>query len=124
MIRIVRLNNGEDIVGNIISKESGGYTVQEPMSVNIDFRGREAGLVMNHWLPVQIVKKNETELEEKDILCMFEPADDFCEYYVNTVEKIKDLLKAKNIVDNLDDEEIDNIMEAFEELNKDGNTLH
>ena len=55
---------------------------------------------------------------------MFEPADDFCEYYVNTVEKIKDLLKSKNIVDNLDDEEIDNIMEAFEELNKDGNTLH
>jgi len=124
MIRIVRLNNGEDIVGNIITKESGGYTVQEPMSVNIDYRGREAGLIMNHWLPVQIVKKNETDLESKDILCMFEPAEDFCEYYMNTVERIKELLQAKNLVDEMPDDEVDIMIEAFEELHKDGNTLH
>jgi hypothetical protein len=124
MIKIVRLNNGEDIVGNIINKETGGYTVQEPMSVNIDYRGKESGLVMNHWLPVQIVKKNETDIEEKDILCMFEPAEDFCEYYVNTVERIKDLLKAKNLIDEMPDDEVDIMIEAFEDLHKDGNTLH
>ena len=125
MIRIVRLNNGEDIVGNIIPNEIGTYTVEEPMSVNIDYRGKEAGLVMNHWLPVQLVKKNQTEISNKDILCMFEPADEFCEYYLNTVEKIKDLLKAKNVVDNLSDEEVDIMMEAFEELDdNNGYTLH
>ena len=124
MIKIVRLNNGEDIVGNIIANEIGTYTVEEPMSVNIDYRGKEAGLVMNHWLPVQLVKKNETEIADKDILCMFEPAEEFCEYYTNTVERIRELLKAKSIVDKLDDEEVDIMIEAFEELDNNGYTLH
>ena len=124
MIRIVRLQNGEDIVANIINKDSGGYTVQEPMTVNIDYRGREAGLVMHHWLPVQLVKKNEIDLADKDIICMVEPADEFCEYYLSTVERIKELLSAKNLVDSLDDEEVNNIMDAFEEMDNHGITLH
>ena len=124
MIRIVRLNNGEDIVGNIIPNEIGGYTVQEPMTVNIDYRGREAGLVMHHWLPVQLVKKNEIDLTEKDIIGMVEPAEEFCEYYLNTVEKIKALLKAKTLVDNMNNEEVNDIMDAFEEMNNNGNLLH
>lgn len=124
MIRIVRLKNGEDIVGNIIDKDTGVYTVEEPMSVNIDYRGKEAGLVMHHWLPVQIVKTNSTDINDKDILCMFEPAEDFCEYYMNTVEKIKDLIKARNFVDKLSDEEVDIMMEEFEDLDNNGYTLH
>ena len=124
MIRIVRLKNGEDIVGNIIPNEIGTYTVEEPMSVNIDYRGKEAGLVMHHWLPVQIVKNNATEINNDDILCMFEPADDFCEYYMNTVEKIKDLIKAKRIVDELSDDEVNIMMEEFEDLDNNGYTLH
>jgi len=41
------------------------------------------------------------------------------------VEKIRDLIKAKNLVDNFTDEEVNNIMDAFEELEDDnGHTLH
>jgi len=95
------------------------------MTVGVEYKNREAGLVMRHWLPIQLVKKNETILADKDIICMFEPADDFCEYYENTVEKIRDLIKAKNLVDNFTDEEVNNIMDAFEELEDDnGHTLH
>jgi hypothetical protein len=57
-------------------------------------------------------------------MAIIEPADDFCEYYCNTVEKIKDLLKAKNIVDEMSDEEIDMIMNEFEDMDNNGNTLH
>jgi hypothetical protein len=124
MIRIVRLQNGEDIVANIINKESGIYTVQEPMTVNIDYRGKEAGLVMHHWLPVQLVKKNEIDLADKDIICMVEPAEEFCEYYLSTVERIKELLSAKNLVESLDEEEVNNIMDAYEEMDNHGITLH
>jgi hypothetical protein len=124
MIRIVRLKNGEDIVGNVIDGNTGVYTVEEPMSVNIDYRGNEAGLIMQHWLPVQLIKKNQIEINDKDILCMFDPADTFCEYYINTVEKIKELLAAKNLVDSMKDEEVNDIMDAYEELEQYGNTLH
>ena len=124
MIKIVRLQNGEDIIGNLTNEDIGKFTVEEPMAVNIEYRGREAGLMMHHWLPVQLIKKNEILLENKDVLCILEPNDEFCEYYLNTVEKIKELLSAKNTLDGLDEEETDNIMDAFEELLNDFKTLH
>lgn len=123
-IKIIKLHNGEDIVGTVINSGNGHYTITEPMSFGVNFRNNEAGLIMKHWLPVQLLKKNEVELCEKDILSFIDPADDFAEYYVNTVGKIKDLLKAKNLVNELSDEEIDDIMEAFEELKQHGDTLH
>jgi hypothetical protein len=124
MIKIVRLQNGEDIIGNLTAEDIGKYIVEEPMTVDIEYRGREAGLMMHHWLPVQLIKKNEIILENKDVLCILEPNDEFCEYYLNTVEKIKELLSAKNTLDGLDEEETNDIMDAFEELLNDGKTLH
>ena len=123
-IKIVKLRNGEDLVGTLTSTDIGNYKLEEPMSFEIDFRHNSNGLVMRHWLPVQLVKKNEIELSQKDILAILEPADDFCEYYWNTVEKIKDLLKAKNLVDEMSDEELDLILNEFEDMNNDGYTLH
>ena len=123
-IKIVKLRNGEDLVGTLTSTDIGNYRLEEPMSFEIDFRHNSSGLIMRHWLPVQLVKKNEIELSQKDILAILEPADDFCEYYWNTVEKIKDLLKAKNLVDEMSDEEIDMIMNEFEDMDNNGSTLH
>ena len=123
-VKIVKLQNGEDLVGTLTSTDIGNYKLEEPMSFEIDFRHNSSGLIMRHWLPVQLVKKNEIELTQKDILAILEPADDFCEYYWNTVEKIKDLLKAKTLVDEMSDEEIDMIMNEFEDMVNDGNTLH
>jgi hypothetical protein len=125
MIKIVRLQNGEDIIGNITDLyDTGSYIVEEPMTVDIEYRGKEAGLAMHHWLPVQLIKKNEITLGNKDVLCILEPNDEFTEYYLNTVEKIKELLAAKNLVDSYNDEEIDEIMEAFEDMKHNGDTLH
>jgi hypothetical protein len=53
---------------------------------------------------------------------VIEPNDEFAEYYTNTVEKIKMLLKAKNDTDEMTDEEIEDIMDAMED--GDGQTLH
>ena len=122
-IRIVRLKNGEDIVGQLINVDD-SYDVIEPMTVDVEYRGKEAGLVMRHWLPVQLVKHNEINIKQSDVLCVLEPSADFAEYYVNTVEKIHNLLKARNLVDELDDDEVNDIMDALEELEQDGNTLH
>jgi small nuclear ribonucleoprotein (snRNP)-like protein len=122
-IRIVRLKNGEDIVGQLINVDD-SYDVIEPMTVDVEYRGKEAGLVMRHWLPIQLVKHNEINIKQSDVLCVLEPSADFAEYYVNTVEKIHNLLKARNLVDELDDDEVNDIMDALEELEQDGNTLH
>ena len=120
-IKIVRLKNGEDIIGtlNMINDE---YEITEPMSVNVVMKGQESGLVMSHWLPVQLIKKNEIKINTRDVLTVIEPSDEFAEYYTNTVEKIKQLLKAKNLADEMTDEEIEDIMDAME--SGDGQTLH
>ena len=123
-IKIVRLKNGEDIIGQLTANGINSYDITEPMSVDLEFQGRELGLVMRHWLPVQLIKKNEIILEKHDILCVIDPADDFCEYYTNTIKKIQDLLKAKKIVQNMSDEEINEALQEFEDLNHDGNILH
>jgi small nuclear ribonucleoprotein (snRNP)-like protein len=122
-IKIVRLKNGEDIVGQLVNVDD-SYDVIEPMTVDVEYHGKEAGLVMRHWLPVQLVKHNEINIKQTDVLCVLEPSADFAEYYVNTVEKIHNLLKARNLVDELDDDEVNDIMDALDELELNGNTLH
>jgi SAM-dependent MidA family methyltransferase len=121
-IKIVRLKNGEDIIGNLSDNTDGDYEISEPMSVSLVQKGHESGLVMSHWLPVQLIKKNEIKINSRDVLTMFEPNEEFAEYYTNTVEKIKNLLKAKNVADSMTDEEIEDIMDALED--GDGQTLH
>ena len=121
-IKIVRLKNGEDIIGQICDSANGNYDITEPMSVSLVQKGHESGLVMSHWLPVQLIKKNEIKINSRDVLTIFEPNDEFAEYYTNTVEKINDLLKAKNLANSMTDEEIEDIMDALEDGN--GQTLH
>ena len=120
-IKIVRLKNGEDIIG-VLNDINGEYEITEPMSVSVVQKGHQSGLVMAHWLPVQLIKKNEIKISSSDVLTVFEPNDEFAEYYTNTVEKINELLKAKSLADEMTDEEIEDIMDALDD--GEGQTLH
>ena len=122
--QIIKLQNGTDLVANVVMNGIDNYILQEPMEFGIDFRGRDAGLIMKHWLPVQLLKKNSIEIHSKDILSFLEPEEEFCEYYVNTVSRIKELLKAKEIISEMDDEELGNMINEFEDLEHYGNTIH
>ncbi len=129
-IKMVRLQNGEDIIGTISSNTSGVYNVSHPMVVEITSRNGMPILGMTHWLPVQLVKTNEVTLTDKDILCMIEPSEDFIEYYNNTVEKISELLKAKKIIkDQMEDpdtfeEDIEEIMNHLRDMPGDKDIIH
>jgi len=113
-IKIVRLKNGEDIIGNLYNKEDGNMDITEPMSVQIVEQGQHRpGLVMSHWLPVQLIKKNEITINSRDVLTVFDPNEEFCEYYSNTVDKLHAVLKAREYTDSLSDEELDEIMESM-----------
>jgi hypothetical protein len=121
MIQIIRLKNGEDIIGQVYD-DTGDYEIQEPMSVSVEYRGRESGLVMQHWLPVQLIENNKTMIRKDDVLTTFHPNAEFKEYYENTVKKMQDLLKAKEITDAMTDEEIEDIMDALDD--SEGQVLH
>jgi hypothetical protein len=123
-IKIVRLKSGEDIIGNVTANGIQYYDIDEPMAFEVDYRGNHSGLVMRHWLPVQLLKKNQIQLNAHDVLCVLEPDDEFSEYYLNTVEKVNRLLEAKASVKNMTDEEIQEIVDEFNTMNQGNDTLH
>ena len=124
MIEILRLKNGEDIIGEVYT-DTGDYEILEPMSVGIETRGGQSGLIMSHWLPVQLIEENKTTIKKEDVLTKFTPNSEFVEYYLNTVEKIKQILEAKKVADSMSDEEIQEAIDLMElEDIKDKGLLH
>jgi len=127
-IKIVRLQNGEDLIGDITFKSDDSFDIYEPMVVFIDYRSKEAGLIMKHWLPLQLVKKNEITLHKKDILFFTEPTTDFEEYYIETVQRVHDMMAAKDqlksMLVGLDDIDSEDLIQQFDNLNNDNNLLH
>jgi hypothetical protein len=122
-IKVIKLQNGCDLVSNVSYGTTGHYTLEEPMEFSLEGRGNETGLVMRHWLPVQLLRKNAIDIKVSDVLAVLDPADDFSEYYLNTVSKIKELLKAKEAVDNMTDEEMNDIINDFELMDHKGNSV-
>lgn len=122
-IKILRLKNGEDIIGYVSDIDNGKYDITEPMSILLDMRTRDIGVIMRSWIPLQLVKTNKVQLSNNDIMFLIDPADDFCEYYSNTVMKFRELLKAKEIIQGLTDQEIEeNFQEMYSEFGD--KTLH
>lgn len=124
MIQIIKLHNGDNLIANV-KLENENYTLEEPMEFTVDQRGGATGsLVMRHWLPVQLVKKNEIIIKTKDVLSILEPDEEFSEYYLHTVERIKNLIDAKNSVKTMSEQELKQVLEALVNDNDDDRILH
>lgn len=124
MIQIIKLQNGENLIANV-SLVDGRYLLEEPMEFDVEPSGNLTGsLVMRHWLPAQLLKKNEITIRDRDVLSILEPDDEFSEYYLNTIERIKRLMDARNSVDSLTDDEMKQMLEALSEHTRDDATLH
>jgi len=125
-VKLIRLHNGDDIIATYEIKED-TVIVSEPMLVQMHLQGNHMGLVLQHWLPIQIIKNNQTTISSKDILCFIDANDELVEYYINSVEKIKSLFSAREALDNQEMEDIEDEMEsislAMEELIEDNNVV-
>ena len=120
-IRIVRLKDSTDIVASIEFKED--YVIlYDPLLMTIQhFRGNQGQLLLVNWLPHSLIIENIASLKTDDILMTMIPNDEMLDHYLDTVEKSKSL-KVKSMED-LSDEEMANMMEVMEELNKSGKDL-
>ena len=122
-IRLIRLQNGDDIIASFEIVDT-IVKISEPMLVQMHHQGTHMGLILQHWLPIQLIKKNETILQPKDIICVVEPNDQLITYYTNTVEKIKRLFEARGVEDEEGiEEEMESINLAMEELQEDSDVV-
>lgn len=95
-IKIIRLLTGEDIISTIEETESGEYLLSQPMFFEIEYRNQTSHISMSHFLPVQMIQKNEVVIYFKDVMFMIDPTDEFAEYYNNSVDKLKGLFELRD----------------------------
>lgn len=112
-IKIVRFKDCTDVICKIVHDSKGVVVMEDPMW----FEVRNAQLAINQWLPIAITKNNSVTIKDADILCIFEPNQEFEEYYMDLVGNINKALKTK-LVDKEDRiEEAKALLEALNEMN-------
>ena len=116
-VMILRLLNGEDIIGTVTHFENGLH-VTEPMSFFVNYRNNEPNgvLQLSHWLPVQMIKSNETVIKHNDILAVMDPDEHFMEYYSNAVTRVQNVLDNQEDQEGLDEQQINEIFESMNNL--------
>ena len=94
-VKLIRLKTGEDIISYIEQVDKLNFIVREPMVVitKMDNRNGKHIIMMDHWLPVPLIRHNEAFITEGEILTMLEPTSDFSEYYENAVNNMKQILE-------------------------------
>lgn len=114
-IKILRLVTGEDIICGFHKISTDSYLVCDPMVLIVKFKGKESSVLMEHWLPIEVVKDNEVLISPRDVITMFSPKDSLAEYYSNLVEKLRRTIERTKKMEETDVDEMIDLLEAIEE---------
>ena len=101
-IKIVRLTSGEDIVCGLIESD-GTYYLKNPMVFLLKDTGKQFVLMLQNWLPMQVLKMNEAMIKSKDVIAVLEPDENFKEYFLNESKEIEEAIEAKLNLRKLED---------------------
>ena len=90
-INILRLKTGEDIICYMEHYGHDEIVVRDAMMVfmKMDYKVGKQLVQLEHWLPVQIIKENETIIKSSDVMAIINPSNEFVDYYTNAVSVIK-----------------------------------
>jgi hypothetical protein len=91
-IKILRLNDGEDIMTNF-TEEGNVIVMHNPMA--LFFKRMSVGksmVIMQPWLPIELVDVNEAKIFSSQVLTMIQPKNALIEYYRNAVEESNDII--------------------------------
>lgn len=121
-VKILRLQDGLDIICE--HKNTAGInSIKNPMVIYLDYESDEPEMVMEHWIPNELVKNDETTISDNDILCVFDPSDALVEYYTSNMEVFNKTSEQKRNYynqhkDDMDKTSLDEIMYEFDNTNK------
>ena len=127
-IKIVRLQNGEDIIANY-QEDDGEGTVLLTNPMSLMFKRLPTGkavMMMCPWLPLELIDNVSAKLFVQDILSVFQPREKIIGHYNNTVIEVeKDMLMNDTEMENYDEEgDYEEDQEEQEELQELGKYLH
>ena len=101
-IKIVRFTSGEDIVCGLIESD-GTYYLKNPMVFLLKDTGKQFVLMLQNWLPMQVMKMNEAMIKSKDVIAVLEPDENFKEYFLNECRELEEAIQAKLNLRTLED---------------------
>jgi hypothetical protein len=93
-IKILRLQDGEDIIASYHIDESKMVVMNSPMS--LFFKRISSGksmVMMAPWLPLELIGENTAKLYETSVLTIIEPKKSLVDYYLSAVEDSNEMIK-------------------------------
>ena len=110
-LNLLRLKTGEDIICYMEHYGHDEVVIRDAMVVFVknDFKTGKQTIMLEHWLPVQLIKDNETIIKSSDILAMMVPGPEFSAYYENTVaavNRVKDEASSDEELSSSNDDEL------------------
>ena len=123
--KLIRLKNGEDIIADTLNEvDPELIKLLYPMSIlfKYDQKSGTSLMVIDNWIPPELVEKPEVVINKTDLLFMIEPSNDFNDYYVKSVDVVKKKIEqrktAKEILKNSSEEELNELMDQIPVSNK------
>jgi len=92
-VKILRLNDGEDIITDYTVEEGNVFVMHNPMT--LFFKRMSVGksmVIMQPWLPIELVDVNMAKIFSNQVLTIIEPRNALIEYYRNAVEESNDII--------------------------------
>lgn len=86
-IKLFKLVSGDDIIG-YFSKNSDIITLESPMK--LIFRRSQSGssaMFLLPWFPMELVENNMIDVNEKNVISMASPNEEFIKYYESIVNQ-------------------------------------
>lgn len=117
-IKIIRLQNGEDIISDCIMDEQNEWVqLNNPMTIILKRSMKGTVMMMVPWLPLEVVSDNIATISLHDILTFADPKGDLIEYYGNMVEQANITAASQDkVLGQLKDELLDLRDDTLDEL--------
>jgi hypothetical protein len=127
-IKIIRLQDDSDIICSMEEIRDGEYVLSDPMYFEMQTKGLATHIIMDFYLPIQLVERNEVVVKEKDIVFKVTPSGDFAEYYMNSVDSFKKLKPEGDFEEETQEQLKERIKElvtqAFMEMDPEEKVIH
>lgn len=101
-INILRLKTGEDIVCYMEHYGADELCIRDPMvfDMRINPKTNKVSIILDHWLPVYVLKENETIIKCSDVLAVLEPTPELNNYFETSVQVFYEARNLKDKTDN------------------------
>lgn len=123
-IKIVRLQNGEDLIGDVSHKSDGSIDIYDPMVFAMDYRGKFPSLLIKHWTPTQLFQKTAINLNQSNIMFITEPTEIFLNYYTDIVNEENSEPRHEESNNESEETLLEELIDKFNTITNESNTLH